>query len=314
MQRSTLALLAVVAGSSLAKSPESDIRVVPLAALEATDDLNAALWSTQAACGSSLRYSINPAWNAEWQEQSWYATIFGSSSSMCEGDVLALAHHNLVADRVASTEQEEHLYWVSQSAVAQSDDCPWYARLYQSIASEEDDTFGLDTTCDSDALVFQRRSIPWSPIAQLANEGVSEVPRIVHLTKDYALLALSRTEAGNHASAHIDRFLPPDTHISLLDAQSPSIPFRATSNKPEPTFPRPEYDPVVAKILNDSDLAPERIAQVVRTLSGEDQKLIRKQGFKGWFTRHSGTFGARNAAEWIKGTSPSPPSPPEYVL
>lgn len=171
------------------------------------------------------------------------------------------------------------------------------------MEEEENSPFVLDTTYDSEALVFQRRDLRSSPlIAQLIREGINEVPRVVHLTNDYAILALPRTESGNHASAHLDRFLPPDTHISLLDTQSPSIPFRANgNNRPEPTFPRPQYDPVVANILNDSDLATERIAQVVRTLSGESQKLIRKQGFNGWFTRHSGTFGARNAAEWIKG-------------
>lgn len=106
MHKFTLALLAVLAGPGLVKAQQRGIRVVPLADVEASDHLNAALWQTQAACGSSLRYSINPAWNAQVQEQSWYATILAYPLSPCEADPLSWDQSTLVTvdDRAASIE------------------------------------------------------------------------------------------------------------------------------------------------------------------------------------------------------------------
>lgn len=348
---------------------QAAVHVLPLSPnSRPSGDLNALLWRAQAVCARPLRFSTNPAWDMDLQEQRWYATIAapisprdsGVSPDTCTAQELssfsafsagapASGHADWrtgIRSAFDSAGSTEHLYWVSQSAVSagltQPDPCPWHTRLRQHLVKKEsvwDQRFPAyrvdvgedgDTVCAHDTahgtvqapgLTFQRRGLPhsdYAPMKALVAKGITEFPQLKMLARDYALISLPRTPAGEEASAYLDQFLPHDTHIARLNLQPPSVPFVASksspslpffsedkleaySGKPEPVFPRPEYDPLVAKILNDSDLSVKRLAQVVKTLSGEDQKAIRKQGFAGWNTRHSSTSGARHAAKWIKG-------------
>lgn len=67
--------------------------------------------------------------------------------------------------------------------------------------------------------------------------------------------------------------------------------------KPEPTFKKPKYNSVVAKIASSSALNPARIVKDLRILTAEDPQP-RDPGK--WYSRHSATYGARLAGAWIK--------------
>ena len=224
-----------------------------------------------------------------------------------------LAYQDKCADGLQSLGLEavnpadEHLYWISQVATEQSIGShpnDWSTRLAKTLGQ----TSHLDAIptlvrpdfnqYSSDQFVLQQKRAlpPRQPEMKLVHER-------------FSILALPATEEGDEASVHIDKYLPFDTYISKMSPMS-----KARSNaylqtlllgtqSEEPDFGEVEYNPLIGQLLKDHDMDKEQIRKTVEILSGENQKSEFKanKNFKGWDGRHSGTWGARNAAQWLRG-------------
>lgn len=67
--------------------------------------------------------------------------------------------------------------------------------------------------------------------------------------------------------------------------------------RPEPTYPEPKHNSIIARIASSSALSPARILHDLRILTGESAQ---PNGVGEWHSRHSSTYGARRAGKWIK--------------
>lgn len=126
----------------------------------------------------------------------------------------------------------------------------------------------------------------------LATASTSEAIRLISVDEDALLLAVSHKQL-----ATIDKHATFDTRLERLIFHPVSRLAADEIPKPEPSFENPKYNTVIAKIASSSAFHPERIKKDVRILTGED---VQPKQIGTWHSRHSSTYGARLAAEWIK--------------
>ncbi|PWY99678.1 Zn-dependent exopeptidase, partial [Testicularia cyperi] len=118
--------------------------------------------------------------------------------------------------------------------------------------------------------------------------------RILSLSEDAIVMAVSP-----ELLSVLDRYISFDTRILLVDFRplSGSGSLYDEPEKPEPVFKKPKFNTVVDQIASSSALSEKRILKDLRILTGEDPQ---PKDIGEWHSRHSSTYGARRAAQWIK--------------
>ncbi|SPO28192.1 related to aminopeptidase [Ustilago trichophora] len=148
------------------------------------------------------------------------------------------------------------------------------------------------------ALMFSSFSdLPDLPDSDTAGEQISfrivseTHPRVITATNNTVVLSLTP-----EALATIDSRATFDTRIQRLVFRPASF-YSDEKPKPEPSFKKPKYNAVIAKLASSSALYPARITKDLRILTGEDPQ---PKDIGTWHSRHSSTYGARLAGKWIK--------------
>ncbi|PWN48365.1 Zn-dependent exopeptidase, partial [Violaceomyces palustris] len=158
-----------------------------------------------------------------------------------------------------------------------------------------------DEPTSSRPLVWQQSSLYDIQLGSEQQQGLfehdlSDKVKLIHLEPNFAIFV-----ADDQGLSLLDSILPPDTRLNRLSLErrraSPSANEVASPSKPEPLFEKPRYNPLVDTIISSDALSIKNLRADVRILTGED-RLIDSVG---WKSRHSSTYGARKAAEWIKG-------------
>ncbi|CBQ68324.1 related to aminopeptidase [Sporisorium reilianum SRZ2] len=116
-------------------------------------------------------------------------------------------------------------------------------------------------------------------------------PKILSVHETSLLVAVT-----DETLSTLDMHATRDTRLERLYFR-PTAALSDDMPKPEPTFKKPRYNSIVAKIASSSALSPARIVQDLRILTGESAQP-REIGT--WHSRHSATYGARRAGAWIQ--------------
>ncbi|CDU25240.1 related to aminopeptidase [Sporisorium scitamineum] len=127
---------------------------------------------------------------------------------------------------------------------------------------------------------------------QLSTAQPSAAPKIISAHDSSLLVAVT-----DQSLSTIDQHATFDTRLERLVFRSTSSLSDDEIEKPEPSFKKPKYHCVIAKIASSSALNPARILKDLRILTGEDPQP-RDPGK--WHSRHSATYSARLAGTWIK--------------
>ena len=193
------------------------------------------------------------------------ATVY-ESVPLHDGHVVLATPESIDSSLLASLPDAEHS-WQSRMRIV----------LERSSRSNEDSSLTFQQ--------FDSSEFADDYDAQLSSFGV----KILHIEPSFALL-----HATPLAAAQLDTMVPSDTRLRRL-AFKPGFVDTGGDEKPEPHFSKPRFNPLVDHIITSSAFNVERIRRDARTLTGED-----KQPSASWHSRHSSTYGARRAAEWIK--------------
>lgn len=119
-------------------------------------------------------------------------------------------------------------------------------------------------------------------------------PRSPILAATHDVFAVALDEAG---LATADRWANFDTRLHRVDFRPTNTLQLNEEDRPEPVFGKPKHNALVSKIASSSALNPARIVKDLRILTGEDAQPAEVGE---WHSRHSSTYGARRAAQWIK--------------
>ncbi len=292
-------LLAVLAGSGLASpaaaatAPRSStlrIQVRPGGSEAGT--LAAA---TQQGLQNSLTY---PAYNAKSKELHTYSVSYHL-------DGFSGTNELKTSEALLQDASGSQLFFASRIAYehapgSQADDKSWGDRLRRSIKQASSSSAGDEELVRRSQIVFG---------SSTSSDKLE--PDVLLLSDDYAILSVSTTVDGDRLASRIDAYLPFDSYISRMpqppaESLLASTPLAHANNdgeapeKPNPTYRTVRYNPLIAHLLNDADLSQRSLRTAVRVLSGEEQaRALNGTGIAAWRSRHSATFGARSAAQWL---------------
>ncbi|KAN0065891.1 hypothetical protein ACQY0O_001022 [Thecaphora frezii] len=175
-----------------------------------------------------------------------------------------------------------------EAPYASTAEATWQVRLRRSLVYFPNDPH---------ALVAQKAELELDAGAHIPTGNVERGADILYSAHDFALL-----EVDAWTLTRIDTLLPWDTRVrrivfgpALAASAAASQEQLDDANKPEPLYGKPRYNPLIGTILSSDAFDVAKLEHDVGVLTGEAP-----QPGQGWESRHSSTYGAHRAAEWIR--------------